>query len=415
MEAAIITIGDELLYGQTVDTNAAWMGQRLAEIGIKVRQKRSVGDDAHDIVVALNDVSTFASLVLITGGLGPTKDDITKHTLARYFDTELVVNEEILGLLEQYFKKRGLQMLQSNIDQAKLPASCTPLRNERGTAWGMWFEKDGIVYVSMPGVPREMEALMTQEVLPRVKEKFDLPVIMHRHILTAGIGESYLAEKIRDLEDYLPKEIKLAYLPGMGSVKLRLTVRGTNRDELESLMLEQTTAFVSRMERYVYGFDNDVFEEAVGKLLLAQGKTISTAESCTGGYIAAMLASVPGASRYFEGSTVTYSYESKKNLLGVPEETLNTYGAVSEETVRAMVTGVCRVMGTDVGIATSGIAGPGGGTPDKPVGTVWVAVGSAEHIVTRKYEFPGNREQNIHLTAVMALELMRKYLKGLVS
>lgn len=415
MEAAIITIGDELLFGQTVDTNSAWMGQHLADIGIQVREKRAVGDDAHDIIVALDAVSKFANLVLITGGLGPTKDDITKTTLARYFGTELVINEEVLALLEGFFKKRGRKMLQSNIDQAKLPASCIPLRNDQGTAWGMWFERDGIVYVSMPGVPREMQALMEQEVLPRVKEQFDLPLILHKHILTAGIGESYLADKIQDLEDNLPSELKLAYLPGMGSVKLRLTARGTDRGKLESLLMEQTTSFVSRMERYVYGYDGDIFEATLGKILLEQGKTISTAESCTGGYIASLIASVPGASAYFEGSTVTYSYASKQKLLGVKADTLEKYGAVSEETVKEMVSGVCETLNTDVGIAVSGIAGPGGGLPDKPVGTVWVAVGSRNHIVTRLYEFGGNREQNIRLTAVMAMELMRKYLKGLVS
>lgn len=414
MLASIITIGDEILYGRTVDTNSAWMGRALSDMGIKVNDIRSIADDRQDILDALEAVPANVQLVLITGGLGPTKDDMTKVTLAEYFDTKLVMNEEILALLEEFFSKRGREMLQVNRDQALMPEACTPLRNDRGTAWGMWFEKTGKVYVSMPGVPREMITLMEQQVLPKIKAQYDLPIIIHEHILTAGLGESYIADKIADLEDALPHEIKLAYLPDLGKVKLRLTARGTDRALLEHLLSEQVAKFMERIGRYVYGRNDDRFEAAVGKILLEQGKTISTAESCTGGRIGSMLTSIPGSSKYFEGGVVSYSYQAKEDLLGVKPETLEKYGAVSEEVVTEMVIGACHTLKTDVAIAVSGIAGPDGGTEDKPVGTVWVAVGSPDRIVTRKYHFPTDREHNVKLSAVMALELMRKYLIGLV-
>lgn len=414
MLASIITIGDEILYGRTVDTNSAWMGQELSDIGIRVKDIRSISDDKQDILDALASVPANVQLVLITGGLGPTKDDITKLTLAEYFNTELVMNEEILALLEEYFSKRGRPMLQVNRDQALMPVACTPLRNNKGTAWGMWFERDGKIYVSMPGVPREMMALMEQEVLPRVKAQYDLPIIIHQHLLAAGIGESYIADKIADLEDNLPPEIRLAYLPDLGKVKLRLTARGTDRQHLEDLLKQQVAAITERIGRYIYGHNEDRFEAAVGKILLMQGKTLSTAESCTGGRISSMLTAIPGSSRYFEGGVVSYSYQAKEDLLGVKPETLTEQGAVSEAVVTEMVIGACKALKTDVAIAVSGIAGPDGGTEDKPVGTVWVAVGSPDRIVTRMYHFPADREHNVELSAVMALELMRKYLIGLV-
>lgn len=412
MQATIITIGDELLYGQTIDTNSAFMGRELALLGIRVREILSISDDKAAILEALARAENASDLVLITGGLGPTKDDITKVTLAQYFDTPLVSNPEILALLESFFASRNRPMLQSNIDQALMPAACTPLRNDRGTAWGMWFEKNGKVFVSMPGVPFEMEALMRQEVLPKVKTFFHLPVIIHKHILTAGKGESYLAEEIANFEDSLPTNIKLAYLPGLGTVKLRLTARGNDRISVQQELDGQVAKLVSIIDRHIYGLDDDQLEEVVGKLLLAQGKTIATAESCTGGQIASQLTLVPGCSAYYIGSVVSYSYSAKEAVLGVKQETLDQYGAVSEETVKEMLLGVCDRLGTDYGIATSGIAGPTGGTPDKPVGTVWLAYGSPSDIRTKKLSFKGNRQQNIQLTALMALELFRRYLVG---
>ncbi len=413
MQATIITIGDELLYGQTIDTNSAYMGRELALLGIRVREILSISDDKAAILEAIARAEQASDLVLITGGLGPTKDDITKLTLAQYFDTPLVSNPEILALLEAFFASRNRPMLQSNIDQALMPEACTPLRNERGTAWGMWFEKNGKAFVSMPGVPFEMEALMQQQVLPKVKQFFKLPVIIHKHILTAGKGESFLAEEITIFEDSLPPNVKLAYLPGIGTVKLRLTAHGTDRALVQQELDAQVAKLVAQIDDYIYGFDNDQLEEVIGKLLLDKGKTIATAESCTGGYIASQLTLVPGCSAYYNGSVVSYTYASKQAVLGVKQETLDNFGAVSEETVKEMLLGVCKKLGTDYGIATSGIAGPAGGTPDKPVGTVWLAYGSPNDIRTRKLSFRGNRQQNIQLTALMALELFRRYLVGI--
>jgi nicotinamide-nucleotide amidase len=410
MQATIITIGDELLYGQTIDTNSAYMGRELALLGIRVREILSISDDKSAILEALARAEQASNLVLITGGLGPTKDDITKVTLAQYFNTTLVRNQEILAQLEAFFASRNRPMLQSNADQALMPASCTPLRNDRGTAWGMWFEKNGKVFVSMPGVPFEMEALMQQEVLPKVKTYFQLPVIIHKHILTAGIGESFLAEQIADFEDNLPTNIKLAYLPGIGSVKLRLTANGTNREVVQEALDVEVAKLVAQIDKHIYGYDDDQLEEIIGKLLTAKDKTLATAESCTGGYIASQITMVAGSSAYYNGSVVSYTDESKQALLGVKQETLDSFGAVSEETVREMLLGVCTKFGTDYAIATSGIAGPAGGTSDKPVGTVWLAYGSPTGMRTKKLTFKGNRKQNIQLTALMALELFRKYL-----
>jgi nicotinamide-nucleotide amidase len=410
MQATIITIGDELLYGQTIDTNSAYMGRELALLGIRVREILSISDDKSAILEALARAEQASNLVLISGGLGPTKDDITKVTLAQYFNTTLVRNQEILAQLEAFFASRNRPMLQSNADQALMPASCTPLRNDRGTAWGMWFEKNGKVFVSMPGVPFEMEALMQQEVLPKVKTYFQLPVIIHKHILTAGIGESFLAEQIADFEDNLPTNIKLAYLPGIGSVKLRLTANGTNREVVQEALDVEVAKLVAQIDKHIYGYDDDQLEEIIGKLLTAKDKTLATAESCTGGYIASQITMVAGSSAYYNGSVVSYTDESKQALLGVKQETLDSFGAVSEETVREMLLGVCTKFGTDYAIATSGIAGPAGGTSDKPVGTVWLAYGSPTGMRTKKLTFKGNRKQNIQLTALMALELFRKYL-----
>ncbi len=411
MQATIITIGDELLYGQTVDTNSAYMGRELALLGIRVREILSISDDKAAILEALARAENASDLVLITGGLGPTKDDITKVTLAEYFNTPLVSNPEILAKLEEFFTRRNRPMLQSNADQALMPEACMPLRNDRGTAWGMWFEKNGKVFVSMPGVPFEMEALMQQEVLPKAKQFFKLPAIIHKHILTAGVGESFLAERIAAFEDNLPEGIKLAYLPSVGGVKLRLTAAGAEREVVQQLLDAQLAKLQPLIEEAIYGYDDDTLEEVIGKKLIEMGKTYSTAESCTGGYIAHQITLAPGSSKYYNGSIVSYTNEAKNEILGVKQETIREHGAVSEQTVREMVAGVCKGMHTDYGIATSGIAGPTGGTAEKPVGTVWIAYGSPNDIRTKKYEFKASRKINIQLTGLMALELFRKYLE----
>jgi len=413
MKAAILTIGDELLYGQTVNTNAAWIAERLTEIGIRVHEVLTVSDEEEHILQGLEHVKNAGDLILITGGLGPTKDDVTKKALCQFFGVELKMNSVILNALEDFFTRQGLPMLENNQQQAMLPANCTALKNTIGTAWGMWFEEWGKVFISMPGVPYEMEQIMKDEVLPKIRKTFELPVIVHKIIHTAAIPESFLSEKLAQFEEQLPPDIRLAYLPSGGKVKLRLTASGSDRNELEKRINGQVEKIKAVAGRYIYGYDDDVFEAAVGKILLKHRKTISTAESCTGGYIAHLITSVAGSSDYYKGSVVSYANEVKQNILGVRQETLEKFGAVSEQAVSEMLKGAIAQLRTDYGIAVSGIAGPGGGTPEKPVGTVWIAVGSAADYKTRLYHFPGSREQNILWTGVVALEMMRKYLVDL--
>jgi len=412
MDAVILTIGDELLYGQTVDTNSAYMGRELAKIGVRVHEILSVSDNEAHIIEGLDHAKTKGDIILVTGGLGPTRDDLTKHTLVKYFHTELVMNREILNLLEEFFKKRGIAMLPSHRDQALMPAACIPLRNTRGTAWGMWFEQDGKVFVSMPGVPHEMMALMQQEVLPKIKAHFALPVILHRHINTAGLGESYIAEKINEVEDNLPANIKLAYLPEYGMVRLRLTATGSDMAALEKEMNVQGAKISTAIEKYIYGYDDVTLEKALGLLLLEKGAHISTAESCTGGYIASRITSVPGSSGYYKGSAVVYTGDIKQNLLGVKKETLQQFGAVSEEAVKEMLAGACKLFNTEYAIAVTGISGPDTDERNTPIGLIWVAVGTALNTITRKLTLTYDRDQNIRITSVQALELMRKYLAG---
>ncbi|MBK9732862.1 MAG: competence/damage-inducible protein A [Chitinophagaceae bacterium] len=414
MNATIITIGDELLIGQVVDTNSAWMGQELNSIGVYVIRRIAVGDDKKEIIAALNEAREISDLILITGGLGPTKDDITKHTLCQYFDSKLVFNEEIFEMVKAIFDRLSRPMLESNRSQAEVPDKCIPIKNLNGTAPGMWFNHDGKVFVSMPGVPWEMKLMMTNNVLPQIKTLFKTPFILHKTILTQGIGESFLAEKIRDIEDDFPAGFKLAYLPYLSSVRLRITARG----EDEKYLQQTTEAFVKRLRdsigEYIWGYDDDVLEEVIGKILLQQKATLSIAESCTGGLIAFRIVSVAGASDYFGGSIVSYSYEAKKKLLGVKEATLNTYGAVSKETVCEMATGVLEKMQTSYSIAVSGIAGPGGGTEEKPVGTVWIAVAGNNRVMAKKFFFPGNRQRNMEMSSINALSMLRKFMLGLL-
>lgn len=410
MKTTIITIGDEILNGTTVDTNSAWMALELNKLGIDVYEILSVEDEESHILNALKRAEDQSDIVLITGGLGPTKDDITKKTLATYFGSTLKIHQPLLDLLEEYFTKRGYAMLESNKALALLPDNCTPIRNNKGTAWAMWFEANDTVFVSMPGVPSEMKAIMQDEVLDRIQDKYDLSAIVHRHILTAGVGESYLADKMEDFENGLPPHIRLAYLPGLGTVKLRLTARGEDEAALLLDIDEQVEKLKGPIGRYIYGYDGDGFEQKIGELLLQARKTISTAESCTGGYIAHRITMVAGSSRYYHGSAVTYSNDMKCKMLGVQESTLKAHGAVSEEVVIEMLQGVTSRFETDYGIAVSGVAGPSGGSDEKPVGTVWVAVGSPDNIKTKRFNFPGTREINIKLTGVVALEMFRKYL-----
>jgi nicotinamide-nucleotide amidase len=411
INAAIITIGDELLIGQTVDTNSAWMAQELNKVGIWVKHRVAVGDVWDDIWKALDEESQLADIVLITGGLGPTADDITKPLLCNYFGGTLIVDEGALQnvkIIFERFLKRPL--IDRNLKQAEVPDVCTVIPNKRGTAPGMWFDKNGKVFVSMPGVPHEMKGMMTDDVIPALVKQFNPPHIVHRTLLTAGIGESFLAELIQDFEQALPKGIKLAYLPNYGMVRLRLTATGEDRESIEQSVDEQFQTLKKLVTDYLVIDEDLPLEAVIGKLLLQKGKTLATAESCTGGYISHLITSVSGSSAYFIGSVVSYDNSIKETVLGVNADTLDNNGAVSEETVFQMANGILKVMQTDYGIAVSGIMGPDGGTETKPVGTVWIAVASKHKTVTQKFHFRFDRKRNIDLTAVNALNMLRKLL-----
>jgi nicotinamide-nucleotide amidase len=411
--ASIITIGDELLIGQVIDTNSAWMAQQLNKAGIWVKRRVAVGDTWNDIWQALDEESKHADIILITGGLGPTADDITKPLLCQYFGGKLIVDEQVLAHVKYLFEKvfkRTPPFLDRNLKQAEVPDVCTVLHNARGTAPGMWFEKEGKVYVSMPGVPYEMQGLMTSEVLPRLQTHFKMSAIVSRTLITFGIGESFLAERIKDFEEALPANIKLAYLPNYGMVRLRLT--GTADDEASITPQVQTLfdALLKLLPDVLVTDKDEPMEKVVGKLLLQRKKTMATAESCTGGYIAHCITVNAGSSEYFKGSIVSYSNQVKEDVLEVPHDYFFTVGAVSEEVVRAMVKGVLKEIKADYAIAVSGIMGPGGATAEKPVGMVWVAVGNEEKVITQLFNFRFDRVRNIEITAMNAFNLLRKFI-----
>ena len=408
--AGIITIGDELLIGQVIDTNSAWMAQELNKNGIWVGHRIAVGDVREDIWQALDEEFRRASIILITGGLGPTADDITKPLLCDYFGAKMVVSQEALDNVKKIFERLQRPMIERNLQQAEVPDTCTVIPNHRGTAPGMWFEKEGRIFVSMPGVPHEMKGMMTDSVIPALRRHFKLPFIAHRTLLTAGIGESYLADHIRTFEEALPDSIKLAYLPNYGMVRLRLTIHGEDPIALGTALQQQFDALKGLVTEWMVTDEDISMQEAIGRLLKTRGKTLGTAESCTGGYIAHLITSIPGSSNYFKGSVVSYANEVKQHLLHVKPDTLAANGAVSEPTVEEMVSGALQVLHTDFAIATSGIMGPDGGSPEKPVGTVWVAVGNHQKIITQKFSFRFDRQRNIELAATNALNLLRKFI-----
>jgi nicotinamide-nucleotide amidase len=410
--ASIITIGDELLIGQVVDTNSAWMAQELNAIGIWVKQRCSVGDVAADILQALSEASAHSSVVLITGGLGPTADDITKPTLCEYFGGRLVVDEGALQNVKDIFARLNRPLTERNLKQAEVPDVCTVIPNKRGTAPGMWFEKDGVIYVSMPGVPHEMKGMMTEYVLPRLQQQCQLPTVLHRTLLTAGVGESFLADLIQPWEQQLPPGIKLAYLPNYGMVRLRLTAIGTDAAATKALLHDQFEALKSLVAKHLVTDRDEPLEKVVGRWLQRHGRTMGTAESCTGGYISHLITSHPGSSAYFKGSVVSYANEVKTDVLAVPADLLATVGAVSEEVVTAMLEGTCRQLGVEYAIAVSGIMGPDGGSAEKPVGTVWMAAGRPGRIQTQRMHFRFDRRRNIELTATNALYLLLQVLKA---
>jgi nicotinamide-nucleotide amidase len=408
--AGIITIGDELLIGQVIDTNSAWMAQELNKNGIWVGHRLAVGDVREDIWQALDIESRRASIILITGGLGPTADDITKPLLCDYFGGKMVVSQEALDNVKKIFERLQRPMITRNLQQAEVPDNCTVIPNHRGTAPGMWFEKEGRIFVSMPGVPHEMKGMMTDSVIPTLKKFFKLPFIAHRTLLTAGIGESFLADHIAAFEEALPPSIKLAYLPNYGMVRLRLTIHGEGPVALEALLQQQFDTLKGLVSEWMATDEDISLQEAIGRMLKTRGKTLGTAESCTGGHIAHLITTIPGSSDYYKGSVVSYDNEVKKKVLHVSPATLTTNGAVSEPTVEEMVKGALDLLDTDFVIATSGIMGPGGGSPEKPVGTVWVAVGNHQKIITQKFAFRFDRQRNIELAATNALNLLRKFI-----
>lgn len=413
MLAEIITIGDEILIGQTIDTNSAWMGKELNSIGIKIARITSIQDSEAAILEALNLVSKDAQLILITGGLGPTKDDITKKVLCQYFDSKLYRNQEVLERIDAFFRSRNRDVLEVNRQQADLPDNCTVLQNDYGTASGMWFEKEGKIYVSMPGVPYEMKHLLKERVIPKVKEKYVLPAIYHKTIMTEGVGESFLVEMIKDWENSLePLNIKVAYLPSPGIVRIRLTAEGDNLEELQILVDQKAAELNELVPQFIFGEDDISIEQSIGEALQKHKKTISTAESCTGGYIAHLLTSVSGSSDYFLGSVVSYANEIKKNVLNVNAEDLLEFGAVSQTVVEQMAKGVRQKMNSDFALATSGVAGPNGGSEEKPVGTVWIAIASSEGVYSKKFLFEQNRERNIRRSALAAISILRRVLNG---
>ena len=407
VNAEIIAIGDELLYGQIMDTNSHWISQELDAVGVRVVRKTTVGDNRTDILTAFEEASKRADLILITGGLGPTQDDLTKPLLAEYFGCEIVEVPEAVAAVSAYFTRRGREMTLLNTLQGHLPTCCTYVPNEVGTAPGMWFEQKGCYWMSMPGVPHEMKKLVKDFVLPKLSQVFELPVIYHKLIKTAGIGESWLADLIKDWENALPAHIRLAYLPSLGHVKLRLTAFGTNKEQLQQEVAAQIQVLLPQIEKYVYGYDEETLETALGKLLKNAGKTIALAESCSGGYVSHLITTVPGSSAYFQGAVVPYHNAFKERILGVKSETLSSHGAVSEATVAEMAEGVRALFNSDYGLASSGIAGPDGGTADKPVGTVWIGCAGPEGVETRKLQLTQDRMLNIQLTGVAVLNLFR--------
>jgi len=410
VQATIITIGDELLIGQVIDTNSAWMAQELNKAGIAVLRRVAVGDVWDEIWNALDEESKQAQIILITGGLGPTADDITKPLLCKYFGGKLIVDEGARQNVLNIFTKLNRPIIERNLLQAEVPDVCTVIQNKRGTAPGMLFNKEGKVFISMPGVPHEMKGMMEDDVIPHLTAQFELPVIIHRTLLTAAVGESFLAELVQDFETALPPQIKLAYLPNYGMVRLRLSTSGFNKAQIEQDIEKQFAQLQVLVAAYLVTNQDEPMEKVVGKLLLQKNKTMCTAESCTGGYIAHLLTSIPGSSAFYDGSVVSYSYGAKEDLLHVNHQTLLTKGAVSEEVVTEMANGALQNIKSNYVIAVSGIMGPGGGMPEKPVGTAWIAVGNAGKITAQKVFFRFDRARNIQLTAVTALNLLRKFI-----
>jgi nicotinamide-nucleotide amidase len=406
MNVIVISIGDELLIGQTVNTNASWIGQEISKIGGNILEGLTISDKAQEILTTVEYSINKADVIIITGGLGPTKDDITKHTLASYFDTELEIHQPTLDKITAYFSMRKRPMLESNIQQAALPKDCTILSNNYGTAAGMWFEKNGKIVISLPGVPYEMKGIMSEEVFPRMKERFQLNSMYHKTILTQGIGESFLAEQLTEWENRVRAEgFGLAYLPSPGIVKLRIS--SPNGEQDKAIIEDYLSEVKNTLPEAVFGYENETLPEIIGKLLRENNLKIGTVESCTSGLLANQIVSVSGASDYFEGSLLTYSYKLKEEILGISNSTLVENGAVSEIVALQMAEKGLKKLDVDICLSTTGIAGPLGGTDDKPVGLVWIGLATKNGVKARKFQFGDNRERNLQMTVLSALNWLR--------
>ncbi|MGZ3882845.1 MAG: competence/damage-inducible protein A [Bacteroidia bacterium] len=416
MKAEILTIGDEILIGQITNTNSVWIAQQLNILGIKVAHMASVSDEKSAITKAFSDAEARAGIVFITGGLGPTKDDITKKLFAEYFNTILEIDTGVLEHVRSFFTKRGRELSELNRQQALVPKGCFVVHNEHGTAPGMWIKKGGTIFISMPGVPYEMKTMMSDIILPKLKREFKFPAIYHKTVLTQGIGESALAELIEPWEDQLAaKNIKLAYLPQPGIVRLRLSTSGADEAEIRKSVETEIEALNGLIKKYIYGYEAygeapPSLEKIVSELLREKKQTVALAESCTGGYIASLFTGLPGSSDIFKGAMVPYTNMAKHELLGVETSVFETEGAVSKSCVTQMAESVRKKFRSDYGISTSGIAGPGGGTAEKPVGTVWVAVAAEEKTIALKFVFGDDRNRNIQMTGNAALNMLRKFI-----
>ncbi|MBN1338351.1 MAG: competence/damage-inducible protein A [Bacteroidales bacterium] len=410
MTAEIINIGDELLIGQVINTNGSWMAEQLRLSGIDTQRITIIPDEKESILLSLREAVERSDVIMLTGGLGPTRDDITKDALAGFFNCGMVESNEVLDDIRRLFSQNRWTISALNARQALVPESCIPIRNNNGTAPGMWFEKDGKCIVSMPGVPFEMKPMLTDQVIPMILGKYKTGALIHKTIHTIGVPESKLAEMLESWEDRLPGNMKLAYLPQPGMVRLRLSASGIEREAVEKQIEEQIKLLLGYLPDQIFAYNEDTLPLILGRMLLERKQTVATAESCTGGYLAHLITSVPGSSGYYLGSMVAYSNRVKKNLLGVDGHLLENFGAVSRETVVSMAENARIKFGADFSIATSGIAGPDGGTPDKPVGTTWIAVASDKACVAKHFLFGNHRERNIHKTALFGLNMLRRLL-----
>jgi len=412
MRAEIITIGDEILIGQIIDTNSAWLAEQLNLNGIEVSQILSISDNEKHILETLSNIKKNTDIVFLTGGLGPTRDDITKETLCKFFDAKLVFNEDVYKNIQEFFEIRNIPIQKENRKQAELPDKCTIIKNYYGTASGMWFEKDAKIFVSMPGIPFEMKELITNGIIPKIKDEFCLPTILHRTILTHGIPESLMAKKIENWENNLDKEIKLAYLPSPEHLRLRLSISGKDEKDITKKIDKAEKELKPIIDKAIFGYGKETLQKVIGSLLKEKNATLATAESCTGGNIARLITSVKGSSNYFKGSIVAYSNEIKENILKVKNTDIVKHGAVSKEVVEQMAIGVKKLFNTDYAIATSGIAGPDGGTDEKPIGTTWIAVAGPNEIYVKKYTFGTRRDIIIRRASSKSLDKLRKLILG---